>query len=142
LALQEAVQLRPLADLGAALAFRRREGSHGQLSVQVLGDLRLACSGSLLKLVEALELGPQPRRVHPRWHRRQRVAADPRIRVPCPLSTRDKSAKHALPCLRFASNELFRHSRPRTAKIAALVAKVREAIDHLEELRTALISAA
>ena len=51
-------------------------GSHGQLAVEVLGDLRLGLGGFLpQELVEALELGPHPRRVHPRWDRRHLLAA-------------------------------------------------------------------
>src|SRR5262249_12824724 len=76
LALQEAVQLRPPADLGAPLASGRGQRSHRQVPVEVLGNLRLGL-GRLLpqELVEALELGPHPSRVHPGWHRRHRLAA-------------------------------------------------------------------
>src|SRR5262249_35581111 len=53
----------------------RGQRSHGQLAVEVLGDLRLGLGGLLPeKRVEALELGVYPGRVHRRWHRRHRLA--------------------------------------------------------------------
>jgi hypothetical protein len=64
------------SDRGSALVSGRGQRSHGQLPVEVLGDLRLGL-GRLVRehLVEALELAPQPRRVHPGWHRRHLLAA-------------------------------------------------------------------
>ena len=67
LALQEAVQLRPPADLRSPLASGRRQRSHRQFPVEVLGDLRLGLSRlPPQKLVEALELGTQPCGMPPR----------------------------------------------------------------------------
>jgi hypothetical protein len=53
---QEAVQFGPPADLDVALATRRGQGSHGQLAVEVLGDLRLRLDRLVLhELFEVLD---------------------------------------------------------------------------------------
>jgi len=76
LAFQEAVQFGPATDLRLPLSPRRRQGSQRQLPVEVFGDLCLGLSRLLpQEVVEALELGPHPGRVHPGWHRWHRLAA-------------------------------------------------------------------
>src|SRR5262249_53466207 len=76
LASQEAVELRPPANLGPSLVPRRGQRSHRQFPVEVLGDLRLGLGGLLPEeRVEPLELGVYPRRVHRGWHRRRCLTA-------------------------------------------------------------------